>query len=66
MKVCGLSSRTGAADPAFGDQAAKLLLPGAEIVDGGDRIDGHEADIVPVQRILRAGITEAGPDLHAR
>ena len=30
----------------------------------GDDVGGHEADIVPLQRILRAGIAEADPDLH--
>jgi hypothetical protein len=32
----------------------------------GDRVDRHEADIVPLHRILRAGIAEADPDLHGR
>jgi hypothetical protein len=31
-----------------------------------DGINRHEADIVPVQRILRAGISKACPDLHRR
>ena len=67
MKVCGLSSRTlVAADAAFADQAAELLLPRAEAMHLGDGVGRHEADIVPVQRILRAGIAEADPDLHRR
>ena len=31
---------------------------------GGDPVDGHEADIVPVAGIARAGIAEAGEDQH--
>src|SRR3546814_7267280 len=35
-------------------------------VCSSDLIDRHEADIVPVHRILRAGIAEADPELHSR
>ncbi len=53
-----------AADAAFGDQASELLLPWAEAVHLGDDVGRHHADIVPVKRIFRAGISEAHPDLH--
>ena len=54
------------ANPAFRGQAAELLRPGREVVHLGDDIGRHEADIVPLQRILRAGIPKADPELHAR
>ena len=53
-----------AADAAFADQAAEFLLPRAEAMHRGDGVGRHEADIVAVERILRARIAEAGPDLH--
>ena len=53
-----------AADPAFLHPALELLLDGAEIVRFGDDVARHEADIVPVERIARSRIAEAGPDLH--
>ena len=37
---------------------------GAKPMHLGDDVGRHEADIVPVQRILRSGISEADPDLH--
>jgi hypothetical protein len=55
-----------ASQAAFGDEAPELLLPRAEIVDLRYDIRCHEADIVTVERILRAGITETDPNLHAR
>ena len=55
-----------AADAAFRDQAAELLRPGPKAVRLGDDVGGHEADIVPLERILRAGIAEADPELHRR
>src|SRR5205085_12042560 len=54
------------ADAAFRDQASKLLLPRSKAMDLSDQVDGHEADIVPVKRILRAWIAETCPDLHRR
>jgi hypothetical protein len=54
------------ADSAFRDEAAEFLLPWAEAMGFGDDVDGHEADVVPVQRILRARISKADPDLHCR
>ena len=32
----------------------------------GDGVERHEPDVVPVQRILRAGIAETDPELHCR
>src|SRR5687767_9240366 len=55
-----------AADAALARQAAEFLLPGAEAMHRGDGVDGHEADVVPVERILRARIAKACPDLHRR
>src|SRR4051812_39095068 len=52
------------ADAAFSDQAAELLLPRTKAVCFGHDVGRHEADIVPVQRILRARIAEADPQLH--
>jgi hypothetical protein len=51
-------------DPTERGPALELLLPGLEAMHLGDRIDGHEADIVPVERILRPRIAEADPELH--
>ena len=53
-----------ATDTTLGDQASELLLPGAEVVRLGDDVGRHEPDIVPVERIFRARITEADPKLH--
>ena len=55
-----------AADPALSREAAELLLPGPETMRVMNEVRGHEADIVPVQRIFAAGIAEADPDLHVR
>src|SRR5690606_29191424 len=52
------------ADPAVLHPAQKFLLHRAETVDFGDCVRNHEADIVPVHRILRTGIAEADPELH--
>ena len=51
-----------AADAAFAHQAFELLLPWAEAMHGRDRVDRHEADIVPVPCVLRPGIPEAHPE----
>jgi len=32
--------------------------------DAADFIDDHEADIVPVMRVLRAGVAEANKKTH--
>ena len=55
-----------AADPALLGPAGKGLLRRVEAVHLGDRVDRHEADIVPLHRVGRAGIAEADPDLHGR
>ena len=49
------------ADPAVLNPALKLLLWQGKAVHVGDQFDGHEADIMPVHRILRARIAEAHP-----
>jgi hypothetical protein len=54
-----------AADAAFADEAPEFLGPRRKAVHVGDDIGRHEADVVPVQRILHARISEADPDLHA-
>ena len=56
----------GRADATFGGHALKARFERPDVPAFGDGIDGHENDIVPVQRILRAGIAEACEDLHAR
>ena len=56
----------GRADATFGGHALKARFERPDVPAFGDGIDGHETDIVPVQRILRAGIAEACEDLHAR
>ena len=49
---------------ATDDEAAELLLPRAKVVHFGDDVGGHEADVVPLQRIFRAGIPKTDPELH--
>ncbi|MOA37515.1 hypothetical protein D3C78_1591140 [compost metagenome] len=53
-----------AADLAFGNLRLEFLRPGRKRRQALQRIDGHEADIVAVSRILRAGIAESCDDLH--
>src|SRR5690606_37720170 len=53
-----------AADPAFLQPALELLLHGPEAMHLGDDVERHEADVVPVHRVLRTGISEANPELH--
>src|SRR3546814_20797880 len=38
----------------------------SEAVNLGDGVHGHEADVVPVERILRARITKADPKLPGK
>src|SRR6185369_11034949 len=52
------------ADPPLLQPALELLLDGPEVVDLGDGIHRHEADVVPVQGILPARIAETDPELH--
>src|SRR3546814_16902066 len=42
----------------------KTAAPWIETVHLGNGVYSHEADIVPVERILRARISKADPDLH--
>ena len=42
----------------------KTGAPGRGAMQARDLVDGHEADIVPVAGIARAGIAEAGEDQH--
>src|SRR3546814_8720476 len=44
--------------------ALKLLLRRREAMHVRDQVDRHEADIMPVHRILGSGIAQAHPDLH--
>src|SRR3546814_18696985 len=44
----------------------KAAAPRIEAVNLGDGVHGHEADVVPVERILRARITKADPKLHGK
>jgi hypothetical protein len=55
----------GPGDPAFLQPALELLLHRPEAVHVGDHVERHEADVVPVHRVLRTGVTEADPELHA-
>src|SRR5690606_22081804 len=54
------------ADPPFLKPALKFFLHGAEAVHFRNHVHGHEADIVPVHRVARTGISEANPKLHWR
>ena len=57
MKVAGFEQDHAlAANPAVLRPALEFLLDRSEIMDFGDGIQRHEADIVPVQRILGSGI----------
>ena len=56
----------GRSDAAFSGHALKAGFERPDVPAFGDGIDRHETDIVPVQRILRAGIAEASEDLHPR
>ena len=53
-----------AAQPAFGHTPLKAGFPRAEAVRLGDPVDRHEADVVPVARILPAGIAQTHENLH--
>ncbi len=47
--------------PRQPQEARALVL---EAVAPGDGVDGHEAEVVAVQLVLRAGVAEAGQDQH--
>jgi hypothetical protein len=53
-----------AADPAFAGESPEFLLPRAEPMHLANGVDGHEPDIMAMERILRPRIAEACPDLH--
>ncbi len=53
-----------AAELAFARPALKAFAPGREVVRRGNRVERHEADIVPVERILRPRIAEADEQFH--
>src|SRR5262249_10082854 len=54
----------GAADAPLRDQAAEARAPWRKAMALGDRVERHEADIVPLHGVVRAGIAEADPELH--
>src|SRR5262249_24152793 len=53
-----------ASDTALADQPPEPLSPGRETILDGDRIDCHEADIVPVPGHSRLRIAAADPEQH--
>src|SRR4030095_12853278 len=53
-----------AVERAFRSLALKAAAPRCETMTPRDFIDGHEPDIVPVMRVLRAGIAEANKEMH--
>src|SRR5438552_16765809 len=55
-----------AIERAFRRLALKTAAPGCETMTPRDFIDSHEADLVPVMRVLRAGIAEANKEAHVR
>src|SRR3546814_6178505 len=50
--------------PPFACPTMKTAAPWIETVHLGNGVYSHEADIVPVERILRARISKADPHLH--
>ena len=53
-----------AVERAFRGLALKTAAPWCETMTPRNFIDGHEADIVPVTRVFRAGIAEADKQQH--
>src|ERR1019366_7528940 len=53
-----------AIERAFRGLALKAAAPGCETMTPRHFFDGHEADIVPVMRVLRAGIAETDKESH--
>ena len=53
-------------DRTFGERALEARAERADAMLGGDRLDRHEADIVAVFRVTRAGIAEACDEQHGR
>src|SRR3954469_9790328 len=48
----------------IGSLALKTAAPRSETVTRGNVSDGHEADVVPVVRVFRTGITETDKQAH--
>src|ERR1700743_2913271 len=53
-----------AIERALGGLALKATAPWCETMTPRDRFNGHEADIVPVMRVFRAGIAETHKEQH--
>ena len=53
-----------AGEPAFSGEALEALAPGGKVVERGDGVHRHEADIVAVQGVVRPRIAEADEKLH--
>src|SRR6266404_268893 len=53
-----------AIERAFGSLALKTAAPRCETVTPRNFIDGHEADVVPVVRVFRTGVTETDKQAH--
>src|SRR3989338_3101846 len=51
---------------ALAGQSLKSALPRTKAVVGGDAVQRHEADVVAVGRIFRAGIAQAHKEFHCR
>src|SRR4029077_9848770 len=49
---------------AFRSCALKATAPGSETLTACDFVHGHEADIMPVIGVFRAGIAEANKESH--
>src|SRR6185437_5891291 len=49
---------------ALGGLALKTTAPWCETMTPCDFFDGHEADVVPVMRVLRAGVAETNKEVH--
>ncbi len=56
---------TFAVDLAFGDLRLEFPRPGGKALAPLNGVDGHEADIVAVAGIFRAGIAKSRDDQHA-
>lgn len=53
-----------AVNRAGADAAFELVFPRREIVIVADRVEDHEAYIVPIANVFGPGIPEAAPDFH--
>ncbi|MGB6237763.1 MAG: hypothetical protein WBG16_10470, partial [Bradyrhizobium sp.] len=49
---------------AFRRHALKATAPGCETMTPCNFVDGHEADVVAVMRVFRAGIAETNKEAH--